>query len=71
MIKIGYLRCPTCGGESFDGDEGRTLLKCERCGREFIGGVDELQDYNKLHIENRVKEIVELAWSKGFKKRIK
>ena len=71
LFKIGNLRCPTCGGETFEGDDDHFFLRCERCGREFIGGVDELQDYNKMHIEKRVNSIVEEAWNKAIKKTFK
>lgn len=49
--QIGNLRCPTCGGESFEANEERTYLKCVKCGREFLGGIDELKEYNLPEIE--------------------
>ena len=69
--QIGNLRCPTCGGESFEANEERTYLKCVKCGREFLGGIDELKEYNLPEIEKQARTIVEDKLKSAFKKEFK
>lgn len=66
--QIGNLKCPTCGEESFQADESRTILKCIKCGREFLGGVEELKEYNLPEIEKQARTIVEDKLRTAFKK---
>lgn len=70
-IQIGKLKCPTCGGESFEEKEDGSFLKCVLCGREFLGGKDELKEYNLPEIENRARTIVEDKLKAAFKKAFK
>lgn len=69
--QIGNLKCPTCGGDSFEANEGRTFLKCIKCGREFLGGVEELKEYNLPEIERQVRTIAEDKLKAAFKKAFK
>jgi ribosomal protein S27E len=36
------LRCITCGDKDFEFNEEKTWVKCNRCGKEYLGGYDEL-----------------------------
>lgn len=65
---IGNLKCPTCGGESFEVNQDRTYVKCELCGREFLGGLEELKEFNMPEIERAARTVVEDKLSQMFKK---
>lgn len=41
------LRCNTCGGEDFEFNENKSYVKCNKCGREYLGGYKELLQYNQ------------------------
>ena len=43
----GKLRCITCAGEDFEFNEDKSYVKCTTCGREYLGGYDELLQYNQ------------------------
>ena len=48
----GKLRCITCGDtESFEFNDDKSYIKCEKCGREYLGGYNELLSYNQEEIE--------------------
>ena len=70
----GKLRCITCAGEDFEFNEDKSYVKCTTCGREYLGGYDELLQYNQdVHDEvmNSMKkdaeEIVKTEFEKAFK----
>lgn len=51
------LRCVCCGDDSsFTHNEDSTYIKCEKCGREYLGGYDELVELNKELIDEAVEE---------------
>lgn len=43
--------CVECGSISFECNEDKTYVKCENCGKEYIGGYSELVDLNRKIIE--------------------
>lgn len=55
------LRCITCGDTDFEFNDEKTWVKCNRCGKEYLGGYDELVELNQKKIndelENTKKEI--------------
>lgn len=52
------LRCVVCGDtESFSMDDTNQTIICERCGREYFGGKDELIALNQQFINEEVEEI--------------
>ena len=66
----GKLRCATCGdSESFDFNDDKSYIKCEKCGREYLGGYDELLSYNPEMIEE-VKGQIEADAEDYIKKSI-
>nr|DAL04437.1 MAG TPA: zinc ribbon domain protein [Caudoviricetes sp.] len=70
----GKLRCITCAGEDFEFNEDKSYVKCTTCGREYLGGYDELLQYNQDvqdEVMNRMKkdaeEMVRSEFEKAFK----
>lgn len=63
MLKNDYsrdikLRCVVCGDtESFKVDDNDQTIICEKCGREYPGGRDELIELNQLLIDEEVEDI--------------
>lgn len=41
------LRCATCAGENFESNDDKSYVKCTCCGRKYLGGYDELLEYNQ------------------------
>jgi len=41
------LRCITCGGEEFEYNDDKSFVKCALCNREYLGGYDELVEFNE------------------------
>lgn len=68
------LKCITCGDSSLEYNEDKTSIICERCGREYHGGYDEVVELNKPEIEkekeNLKKEVIKDAEA-HFKKMMK
>lgn len=77
-LRKGKLRCITCAGEDFEFNEDKSYVKyATTCGREYLGGYDELQ-YNQDvqdEVMNSMKkdaeEIVKTEFEKTFKKGLK
>lgn len=72
------LRCATCGGEDFNFNEDRTYVKCNLCNREYLGGYDELVEFNQENInesveamKNEVQDDLQKELSDMFKKAFK
>lgn len=58
------LRCATCGCEDhFEFNEDRSYVKCTFCNREYIGGIEELQELNETQLEKVQEEIKQDAIS--------
>ena len=68
QTEIGRLKCPTCGGESFEASHDRSYVKCETCGRVFSGGLEELKELNMPEIEKAARSVAEDKLTKMFKK---
>lgn len=52
------LRCVVCGdSESFTHNDDESYFMCNRCGREYFGGKDELINLNEPFIEAEMEEI--------------
>lgn len=49
------LRCATCGGEDFNFNEDKSYVKCNLCNREYLGGYDELVEFNQEDINENVE----------------
>jgi len=47
------LQCITCGDTDFELNEDKSWIKCNRCGKEYLGGYDELVELNqeKINLE--------------------
>ena len=69
------LRCVVCGDtESFKVDDNDQTIICERCGREYPGGKDELIELNQQLIDEEVENVkteVTRDVQKEFEKMIK
>ena len=57
------LRCIACGDTQFEYNDDQSWIKCNRCGRVYNGGKDELIELNqetfKVALEDSKDEIVE------------
>lgn len=57
------LRCIICRDTDFNFNSDKSFIKCNRCGREYNGGYDELvnlnQEYINKEIELSAEEILE------------
>lgn len=57
-----HLRCITCGDTQFESNDDQSWIKCNRCGREYNGGKDELIELNqetfKVTLEDAKEEIL-------------
>lgn len=53
------FRCATYGSEDqFEFNEDKSYIKCKMCGREYLGGIEELTELNSDEIDS-VKEEIE------------
>jgi ribosomal protein S27E len=48
------LRCITCGDTDFQFNDEKTWVKCNRCGKEYMGGYDELVELNQKEINDEL-----------------
>ena len=53
------LKCSTCGDSDFKYNEDKSWIKCNRCGREYHGGYDELVQLNTETINEEIKKTKE------------
>lgn len=53
------LRCITCGDIDFEFNEDKSWIKCNRCGKEYDGGYDELVELNKENINQELEKTKE------------
>ncbi len=52
------LRCVICGdAHSFTISNDESYIKCEKCGKEYHGGKDELIALNQQLIDEEIEEI--------------
>lgn len=67
------LKCITCGDTALEYSEDKTSIICERCGREYYGGYDELLALNQPEIDRELEKLAKEAIEDGkadFKKMI-
>lgn len=71
----GNLRCDTCGyTDSFEFNEDKSYIKCNKCGREYLGGYEELLKYNQEPIEQikaQIKDDVEVYIKQSLQNALK
>jgi ribosomal protein L37AE/L43A len=53
------LQCITCGDTEFEFNEDKSWVKCNRCGKEYLGGYNELVDLNQGIINQELEETKE------------
>lgn len=53
------LRCISCGDTDFEFKEDKSWIKCNRCGKEYLGGYDELVELNQETINQELKKTQE------------
>ncbi len=51
------LRCVTCGDTELKYSEDKSTIVCQRCGREYPGGYDELVTLNQPEIDREVEKL--------------
>lgn len=52
------LRCVVCGSaDYFEYNDDKTYVKCTLCNREYLGGMEELQEMNEAMIADEVESI--------------
>ncbi|MDH6312677.1 hypothetical protein M2137_001452 [Parabacteroides sp. PFB2-10] len=69
------LRCDTCASDDqFEISEDQSYIKCICCDREYLGGIEELKEYNsasleqiKIDLAKDAKKVVEEELRKAFK----
>lgn len=44
-------RCMDCFEDRFEWNDDKSYVRCKVCGREYLGGYNELVDLNRKHIE--------------------
>lgn len=54
--KTIQLRCLTCGDTDFEFNEDKSWIKCNRCGKEYLGGYDELVELNQGNINQELED---------------
>lgn len=50
------LRCISCGDTDFEFNDDKTWIKCNRCGKEYQGGYDELLELNQENINQELED---------------
>lgn len=52
------LRCVVCGSaDHFEYNDDKTYVKCTLCNREYLGGMEELQEMNEAMIADEIESI--------------
>lgn len=52
------LRCSVCGADDcFEYSDDRTYIRCMKCGKEYLGGYDELVELNQDAIDSMKEQI--------------
>ena len=54
--KTFNLRCISCGDMDFESNTDKSWIKCNRCGKVYNGGYDELVELNQENIDNEIKK---------------
>lgn len=73
-MKTNYevkLRCATCGSYShLEYNDDKSYIKCKLCNREYLGGYDELLEFNPEAIEeikNQIAKEAKIQFEKQLK----
>ena len=53
------LRCITCGDADFEFNEDKSWIKCNRCGKVYSGGYNELVKLNQENINQELEKTKE------------
>lgn len=53
------LKCVTCGDSDFEFNDDKTWIKCNRCGKEYNGGYDELVEQNQENLTQEMEKTKE------------
>lgn len=53
------LQCTACGDSQFEFNDDKSWVKCVRCGKEYLGGYDELVELNQSVINQELEEVKE------------
>jgi len=68
------LNCSTCGGADFEFNEDKSYVKCKTCNREYLGGYDELVEFNQeqintafMDMKQEVGKEIKTAFEKSLK----
>ena len=52
------MHCTVCGVEDqFEFNESKTYVKCNSCGREYLGGYEELKECNQENISQKIDDM--------------
>ncbi|MBT2560602.1 hypothetical protein J7E50_07125 [Pedobacter sp. ISL-68] len=51
------LNCATCGGAAFEFNEDKSYVQCKTCNREYLGGYEELVEFNQEQISSAVEDM--------------
>lgn len=54
--KKNQFRCIACGDADFEFNDDKTWIKCNRCGKEYLGGYDELVELNQENINQELED---------------
>ncbi|MFA7115824.1 MAG: hypothetical protein WC140_01125 [Bacteroidales bacterium] len=68
------LHCIVCGGVDFQCNDDNSYIKCNRCGKEYMGGYEELVELNKENINQETEKTKEELFKdveKDFTKKLK
>ena len=72
--KSVQLRCISCGDSNFEFNDDKSWIKCNRCGKEYHGGYDELVELNQDPINqalNKTKDELLSDLQKEMKETLK
>ncbi|MFW6046686.1 MAG: hypothetical protein ACOCP4_02705 [Candidatus Woesearchaeota archaeon] len=69
------LKCLSCGTSKFEYNEDKTWAKCNKCGRTFEGGYDQLVKLNQENLDKvldkKTKKELKNYAEKEFKEMLK
>jgi len=51
------LKCIACGDTDFEFNDDHSWVKCQRCGKEYTGGKDELIELNQSNIGDGLENL--------------
>lgn len=52
------LRCIVCGSaDDFEYNEDKSYVKCKKCNKEYLGGYNELVEYNQEYIQDELDDL--------------